>query len=480
MRRSSSHSVPTFVVATGGDSSDAHRPDSEQHRADRAVSASRIRLSGLLAVGLWLGMASRAFAEPQDDRSTIRRSFPACSRSGGHRSFTLAHVWCPAICLVMTKSRTAIVGVLVSGGLYWCSSRRTGKWFRQGTIAAITVSLVGMAIMSLALMTGLIDQEVISEAPKSLKYRLEYWAATSRMIVDHIWLGCGPGNFRPNYLHYKLPGASEEILDPHNLLLDVWANAGVVAWAGLLALLIWGVRTGWRAVVAEIETERSDRPLPLLRWSEGVQAALAGPALVIFQQVAFGDHADGRMWFFLIACSIRGRVGDLAVGGLEAGSPLGGVDRALAPSVRGGRDRDASDLPSLVAAAGVSGDRSPQRLLAEPIEAPESAPSSGSGTASFTGCRAGLPRSRPSSACERRSCRTRSVSPRSHEAMRHDGHFRTKRTCCPTADRSCGDRSAQSRSVGAADAAASQAGVRRTRSKSIRCAARSWRGRSAR
>ena len=35
---------------------------------------------------------------------------------------------------------------------------------------------------------GLIDEQVISESPKSLKYRLEYWSATSDMILDHIGL----------------------------------------------------------------------------------------------------------------------------------------------------------------------------------------------------------------------------------------------------------------------------------------------------
>ncbi len=48
-----------------------------------------------------------------------------------------------------------------------------------------------------------------------------------------FWWGVGPGNFGGPYLKYKLPESSEEILDPHNLFLEVWATAGF--WA-LLAL----------------------------------------------------------------------------------------------------------------------------------------------------------------------------------------------------------------------------------------------------
>jgi len=362
---------PDFRAATGGAKLmliDRIRSSSEPIGCFALANS----LSGLLAVGLWLGLASGL--------SLIRRTtandptfVPGLFQRWGPQAFTLAMYGVLAICLMMTKSRTAILGVLISGGLYWFV-RRTGKWFRQGTIAAITVLLVGMAIMSLALLTGLIDQEVISEAPKSLKYRLEYWAATARMIVDNIWIGCGPGNFRPNYLHHKLPGASEEILDPHNLLLDVWANAGVVAWAGLMALLIWGVRTGWRAVVEESRLDSSDRPLPLLRWSEGVQAALAGPALVIFQQVAFGDHADGRMWVFLIACPfVGGWVTSLSSGLKRAPLWAAWIALSLHLCGAGGIAMPAIfQVWSLLLACLVT---APQRLLAEPIETPESAQS---------------------------------------------------------------------------------------------------------
>ncbi len=56
-----------------------------------------------------------------------------------------------------------------------------------------------------------------------------------------FWSGVGPGNFRASYLRYKLPVSSEEILDPHNLFLEVWATAGISALLVLLAVLALGL-----------------------------------------------------------------------------------------------------------------------------------------------------------------------------------------------------------------------------------------------
>ena len=87
-------------------------------------------------------------------------------------------------------------------------------------------------------MVGALDREVLSEAGKSLGYRLQYWQASWQMIREHPWLGCGPGQFQASYTRYKLPEASETVADPHNFLLEVWATAGTPAAVALVALLL--------------------------------------------------------------------------------------------------------------------------------------------------------------------------------------------------------------------------------------------------
>ena len=103
-----------------------------------------------------------------------------------------------------------------------------------------------VALVAAAIAFGGLDRQVFSEAGKSLGYRLQYWQATARMIAEHPWLGCGPGNFQNEYTRFKLPEASEEVSDPHNFLLEVWATAGTPALLALLAVLGFFFATVWQ------------------------------------------------------------------------------------------------------------------------------------------------------------------------------------------------------------------------------------------
>jgi hypothetical protein len=107
----------------------------------------------------------------------------------------------------------------------------------------------------------------------SLKYRGEYWSATLSMLSESPLLGSGLGNFRQHYLHFKLPGSSEEILDPHNLILDVWANGGLLALAGLGLML-------WQAGGTMFVSPTPATTLISLRWWPRSGLAL-GPTLLI-------------------------------------------------------------------------------------------------------------------------------------------------------------------------------------------------------
>jgi hypothetical protein len=161
---------------------------------------------------------------------------------GVGRSLIAAAVCCLALafCLLLTKSRTAVlatgVGCAALGWEYLRSGRRVDWRIPLAVLALFAITIVGAAV------AGAFDWLVLSEAPKSLLYRFEYWQATLQMIADHPWLGCGPGNFQQYYTLYKLPEASETIADPHNFLLEVWATVGtlgVLAFAAFLVLSIW-------------------------------------------------------------------------------------------------------------------------------------------------------------------------------------------------------------------------------------------------
>lgn len=165
---------------------------------------------------------------------------------GARRPFTLssALIWAAAFlllvyCLVLTKSRTAWIALVVALGFWGACSLLSGRarfGRRALLIAAGVLAAVGV-MFGVAALRGGFDKEVISQAPKSLEYRLQYWNGAMGVIREHPLLGVGPGNFRQHYLHHKVPESSEEIADPHNFILDLWSSGGLLALIGFVGCL---------------------------------------------------------------------------------------------------------------------------------------------------------------------------------------------------------------------------------------------------
>jgi tetratricopeptide (TPR) repeat protein len=165
--------------------------------------------------------------------------------------------------LVLTKSRTAWLAAAGGCALILLYGRRTGwqlDWRWPAGIAAVVLVIGLIAVAAKGL-----DAEVLSESPKSVLYRLEYWRATAALIADEPWFGVGPGNFQERYVNHKLPQASETISDPHNFLLEVWSTAGTPALIALLALMF---TTAWQlsraprgtAMMTDLEAARTAQP----------------------------------------------------------------------------------------------------------------------------------------------------------------------------------------------------------------------------
>lgn len=191
----------------------------------------------LLAIGLRPGMH---LARPNVLRRTL-----------------LATGFVLALCLLLTKSRTAWLATACGVGLLVVYGRRSG-WRPNWRLLAALAGGSGLLLCAVAIWGGL-DWLVLSETSKSASYRLQYWHATLAMIADHPWLGVGPGNFQSYYSQYKLPQASEMIADPHNFVLELWATSGLVGLLPFVAILASLLRRG--------EPSAAREPLPAL---EGV------------------------------------------------------------------------------------------------------------------------------------------------------------------------------------------------------------------
>ncbi len=194
-------------------------------------------LAPWLVVALGIGgsmLAERRGTAPQP-RSAVRTARIV--------AFALS-VLAVAGCFVLTKSRSGYVALAAGIALLPLAlgaGRRMLNWRFALFAAGTLLMLVGGAVA----IKGL-DAKVLTEASKSLEYRLEYWQATLGMIGDYPWLGVGPGNFQDFYTQYKLPQASEEIRDPHDFLLEVWATSGTFALVALCIVLIAFARSTWR------------------------------------------------------------------------------------------------------------------------------------------------------------------------------------------------------------------------------------------
>ncbi len=144
-------------------------------------------------------------------------------------------------CLLLTKSRAAYLATVIGLGLLVASQTAIRSRLRWRWLLPAAVAVIGIAAIAAPL--GGLDRQVLTEAPKSLLYRLQYWRSTSEMIADHPWFGCGPGNFKEYYTQYKLPEASETVADPHNFLFEVAATAGLPA---LVLFSLVGVVVVWQ------------------------------------------------------------------------------------------------------------------------------------------------------------------------------------------------------------------------------------------
>jgi len=156
------------------------------------------------------------------------------------------------VCLILTKSRSSYVGLIVGAGLLAWRARR-----QMPARELLTMGLAGLGVVAglvvAGLVTGRLDREVLTQSAMSLRYRWEYWQGAWGVITGGeptvmgalsaptFWWGVGPGNFRAPYLMHKLPQASEEIVDPHNLFLEVWATGGSWALVALVAALASGI-----------------------------------------------------------------------------------------------------------------------------------------------------------------------------------------------------------------------------------------------
>ncbi|MEM7813014.1 MAG: O-antigen ligase family protein [Planctomycetota bacterium] len=190
-----------------------------------------------------------------------------------------------ALCLLLTKSRTAYAGVAAGCGVV-AVSVAGGRLGRGRLLAAGGLAAAGFGLLlGVAWLAGGLDAEVLREAPKSLTVRRYYWSTAAEIVAENWTFGVGPGQFRSWYTTLKPPEASENVFGPHNILLEVWSAGGLLAFVGL------GV-FGFAAVRA------------LLTPQEGLSSGDAADR----SHDTGGRRADPVLWGFIAAVAAVGLV----------------------------------------------------------------------------------------------------------------------------------------------------------------------------
>ncbi len=190
-----------------------------------------------------------------------------------------------AICLWLTNSRTAWAGLAVSlTGMLASSLRRKPGCGWLPRLWALGTGAVSVGVVLYGIL-GDWQNTALPGPLKSLVYRFQYWRGTWSFLQDDWLLGSGLGQFRGHYVAHKLPEASEDIADPHNLWLDAWSNGGLIALIGLAVFLLAVVRPIWNRAADDAP------PLPLSKhpaWdSILVGGAAAGMTLAFLEPFLF-------------------------------------------------------------------------------------------------------------------------------------------------------------------------------------------------
>ena len=168
--------------------------------------------------------------------------------------------------LLLSKSRSAWVAAVVAIAVFLLlSGVDRSLWRKYRSLLLIGFSSLAIIVGGL-IYAGVLDPLVITQSGQSMQYRWEWWQGSVPVIRDNIVVGVGPGNFRGHYLMHKLPFSSEEISDPHNFLVELWATGGLLALMAYIALLVVGLHGAIRSNIPPAPYESAGLGMDSLWW----------------------------------------------------------------------------------------------------------------------------------------------------------------------------------------------------------------------
>lgn len=133
---------------------------------------------------------------------------------------------------------------LVVIGLSLAASHRTRAWLVP---AIVLLTVVVSRIPPVASRLG--HEVNLADPNNSLQERIRLWGATFRMLKDHPIFGSGLSGFKQTIDAYRSGVYSEELIYPHNIVLNFWTETGLLGLAAFAWIFVQAARiawTGWR------------------------------------------------------------------------------------------------------------------------------------------------------------------------------------------------------------------------------------------
>ncbi len=147
-------------------------------------------------------------------------------------------------CMIYTTGSKGALLACMAGLAVWMLLGRTHERLRARWRAVL---IGGWVLVVLAIVAVIILGTLYGTLPgSSLAFRWGYWQVTRNIIAEHFWTGVGALNFDRAYLLLKPVESPEEIKDPHNFILAVLAQWGILGGIGLAAIFVGGsIRIAW-------------------------------------------------------------------------------------------------------------------------------------------------------------------------------------------------------------------------------------------
>jgi len=135
--------------------------------------------------------------------------------------------------LILTHSKGAIAAFFIAVAIL-LAYLLFGKWFKLHAKAVLVVFvLLFLLIGGMFIFYGLKYGRL--PGGNSMLVRWQYWYSSAKMYADNPFTGVGPGNFSYFYTQYKIPASLETVADPHNFLLAILTQYGLIGLVGFLA-----------------------------------------------------------------------------------------------------------------------------------------------------------------------------------------------------------------------------------------------------